>query len=299
MSEFEDFIDLLSWIEQPDVNVENVIETICESNNEGELLCDTLTADNDMMTDLWSSDDGELEGINQEFQNTFESFFAPFYNALSVFNAFSPYDYVFNFDTGAEDGDLIVQLSDDGLVEVDGLDFYEDEYGEVIVVDLSDVSSNVWNFAKTSKWTGKDIDLFVEYDEDSVVPNELWYFDPSFGEIVFDYELEGEYDPYDDKIMHVKDEFAFGEAIQWHDQVLGALSFVLLALILSKVVFFCTRSRSRRASDRRTPLLTVTVDKKDTTKDGETGSYVPPQISVVKKAVVTEKLDKKPYIVFI
>jgi len=305
MNEFEDLIDML-LIEQPDDTSETVVETFCETNDEGEVVCETITGDSviETITELQSSSDQEQDEINQGFPTIFDSYFAPIYSAFSFVNALNPYDFIFQLETGADDGDVLLELDVDGSVEDGDLDFYDDENVEQLYFmelgDASDVMSTVEN--------NGDIIFFLETDDDAIDPCEFGYFGPSNADVYLYSEADGEYDPYyygnyqydpyDNEIMYDQDEFEFGEVRRWQDQVLGELLFVVLALVLVKVVLFCKRSRSRPTSDRTTPLLTVAVEQQETA-DADTGSYIPPKATTVKKAVFAEKLGKEPYIVFI
>jgi len=305
MNEFEDLIDMLQ-IEQPDENSEMVIETICETNDEGELVCKTITGDNGVITELPSFSDQGQDEIDQEFQTMFDSYFAPIYSAFSFVNALNPYDFIFQIETGADDGEVVLELDVDGSGEDVAVDFYNDENVEqVYFMELGDAS----DFMSTIENNG-DVMFFLETDDDAIDPCEFGYFGPSDASVYFYYEADGEYDPYyvgnyaydpyDNEIMFDQDEFEYAEVTRWQDQVFGELVFVVLALVLAKIVLFCRRSRSRRTSDRTTPLLTVAVEQQEAT-DADTGSYVPPKATTAKKAVFAEaeKLDKEPYIVFI
>jgi len=239
MNEFEDLVDMLR-IEQPDENSEMVIETVCETNDEGEVVCETITGDNVLTTELELSSDQELNEIDQEFQTMFDRYFAPIYNALSLVNTLNPYDYIFEFERGADDGDVLLDLNVDASVEAGGADFYNDENVEqVYFMELNDASDFM-----TMENNGDGV-VLVEVDE---YPFEMYY------EWV---DGEFEYDPYDDEIIYDEDEYDFVEVSRWQEQVFGELLFVVLALVLARIVLFCRRSRSRRSSDRTTPLMTV------------------------------------------
>jgi len=305
MNEFEDLIDML-LIEQPGDTSETVIETICETNDDGEVVCETITGDNGVIgpiTELQSSSDQEQDEIEQVLPTMFDSYIAPIYSAFSFINALNPYDLIFQLETGADDADVLLELNVDGSVDDGALDFYDDETVEqVYFMELGD-ASDVMNTVENG-----DVIFILETDDDAIDPCEFGYFGPSNADVYFYSEAIGEYDPYyygnyqydqyDNEIMYDQDEFEFEEVSRWQDQVLGELVFVVLALVLVKVVLFCKRSRSRPASDRTTPLLTVAVEQQEST-DADTGSYIPPKATTVKKAVFAEKLDKEPYIVFI
>jgi len=286
MNEFEDFIDKLQF-EQPDVNSENAVEVICGYNEEGQLLCETSPAA-EVSSDSQSSSDNELEDVDQEFVKM-ESLFAPFTSILSMFDSFNPYNYISYDEPCHENAGQMVELAD-GVEEGD---YYIGDDG------LGDVGDSGYFYNLLDGFTGEDIEFYVEFDDDFKDLGMFGYAGVGNDDIVFYFDEENEYAPFDSDIMNVRDELAFGEAIEWQDQVFGALSFVVLALVLTKVVLFCTRSRSRTLRDQKTPLLTVSVEKQETTKGGETGSYVPPPESVMTKAVVAKKMEKGPYIVFI
>lgn len=299
MNGFEDFIDMLQF-EPLVVNSESTVEVICEYTENGELMCETATeADaGEVSSDFASSSDdsvidadNEVEDIDEELIEV-EGFFEPISNIFSMFDSFNPFNYV-SYDLPChEDADSMLEQSDSGLFEVEGDDYYDDDWVVISDTGYMNILDNLYGGAGAGYID--DSDLIVEYDEDVAGAGDFGYFD--FGNIFY---LESEYAPYDGEYMQVKDEVAFGEAIEWQDQVFGALSFVVLALVLTKVVLFCTRSRSRTVNDRKTPLLTVAVEKHETSEGGETGSYVPPKENVATKAVATEKMDKGPYIVFI
>jgi len=293
MNEFEDLIDML-LIEQPSDTSEIVIETVCETNDEGEVVCETITGDDGV--ELQSSSDQEQDEINQVFQTTFDSYFAPIYNAFSFVNALNPYDFIFQLETGANNSEVLLELNVDDSVEEGAVDFFDEEnidqlYFMEQLGDASDVMGTVEN--------NGDVIFLLETDDDAMDPCEFAYFGPSNADVYFYAETDGVYDSYYyDEIMYDQDEFEFEEVSRWQDQVFGQLVFVVLALVLIKVVLFCRRSRSSPADDRSTPLLTVSVEQQETT-DAVTGSYIPPKATTVKKAVVAEKLEKEPYIVFI
>jgi len=286
MNEFEDFIDKLQF-EELDVNSENAVEIICEYNEEGELLCET-TPEAEVSSDSQSSSDNELEDVDQEFLKM-ESLFAPFNGILSMFGSLNPYNYISYDEPCHGDAGQMVELAD----AVEEGDYYIGDDG------WGNFGDSAYFYNLLDGFTGDDIEFYMEFDDDIRDLGMFEYAGVDNDDIVFYFEDENQYTPFDSEIMHVRDELAFGEAIEWQDQVFGALSFVVLALVLTKVVLFCTRSRSGTLKDQKTPLLMVSVEKQETTKGGEKGSYVPPPESVMTKAVVAEKMEKGPYIVFI
>jgi len=293
MNEFEDLVDMLQ-IEQPDENSEMVIETICETNDEGEVVCETITGDSVVMSELQLPSDQERDEIDQELdqelQTMFDRYFAPIYDALSFVNVLNPYDYIFQVETSADDSDVLVELNVDAPIENGGVDFYDDEDVEqVYFMELSDASDVV----ATMENDGDGI-VFWEVEDIHAVPCSTadHYFTEDRGYDQY-YNGEYEYHPYDGK-----DELDFGDVTRWQEQVFGELVLVVLLFVLIKIVLFCRRSRSRQPSDRTTPLLTVAVEQQETT-DADTGSYTPPKATIVKKVISSEKLDKEPYIVFI
>lgn len=295
MNEFEDLIDMLQ-IEESDEHSDTITETICTTNDQGELICENISADNDTMTE-W---DVEVKEIKQEFLTMFDNLFLPIYNTFSIANALNQWDYIFPLEEGVEDDHRELEPYDDGVTEVAGVDLIDDldDHGNVeqdIFMDQVDVSDFI-EFVDTS---AGDL-VFLEDDVGTINHFQSWYFGPNHDEVFYYYDPEWEYDLYDgENEYRPYEEFAFGEVIRWQDQVYGALSFVLLALVLTKIVLFCTRSRYRRTNNQRTPLLTVTVEEQETVGGGDKGSYVPPKLDQVKKAVIVEKLEKEPHIVFI
>lgn len=276
--EFEDFIDELQF-KPLYVSAEVDVEAICGYSEEGELLCQTFTpADAENSKDLHSSSDGQ-EDVNEE-SLFLESLFTPLYKAVSMLNSYTPCGYMFN-QTAGEEVAPAVELGD--------VDIIED--GEFTVVDLGDLV----NFGDIETSAGPnynvlDFEVFVEFDENEAELDPLLYFDVSNEDIIV----------IDTDIIQLDEEFVgVPETIEWYDQVFGALSFVLIALILTRIVLLCRRSRFRRTDDRKTPLLTVTVEKQNTNEGEEIGSYVPPQQTAVEKEGVVEKFEREPYLVFI
>lgn len=278
--EFEDFIDELQF-KPLYISVESDVDAICGYNDEGELLCQTFSADAVNSADLHSSD--ATQDVNKE-SHFLEILITPLYNAISMLNSYTPCGYIFN-QTAGEEVAPAVELGDVDIIDYGG-GYYDDEF---IVVDLGDMP-NFANIERSAgpKYNVQEFEFFVEFDENEANLDPLLYFDVSNDDIIFI-----------DTDIQLEDEFVVPETIEWYDQVFGALSFVLIALILTKIVLFCRRSRFRTSDDRRTPLLTVTVKKQKTTEGEEIGSYVPPQHTAVEKAAVMEKCDREPYLVFI
>jgi len=291
-AEFEEFIDKLQF-EPLYVDTEVDFDAICGYNDKGELLCETVTTDKVVPTDAHSSSDDDLQGL--ELANV-GSFFKPLYNAFSILSSFNPYDYISyqnksvedeyisNQNKSVEDDGVKVDLTDDGVVEVSGFNLYGRDDGEVIVVDL-----NFTQISDLFKRVRADInDAVVKFDENNI----------NFGAADLSVKRDSEYAKSQVDKMQFNDEFAVGETIKWHEQAFGGFVFLIFLLFLAKFVQLHKRARPLRTNDRNTPLLTVTVEKQETTKDGETGSYVPPRCDT-KKSVDAEKLDTESYLVFI
>jgi len=277
-ADFEDFIDKLQF-EPLYVETEVDVDAICGYNDKGELLCETVTVNEVVPTDVQSSSEDDLQVF--ELVNV-GSLFQPFYDAFSILSSFNPYDYISNQNKSVEDDGA--KVADDAVIEVSGFNFYENDDDEVVVVDLN--SNEAADFFKRVR---SDLnDMLIELDEDTV----------NLGAADLSVERDDEYFQNKVDIMKFNDEFAAGETIKWHQQVFQGFVFLIFLLSLAKFVQLHKRARGLRSRNRNAPLLTVAIEKQETTKAGETGSYVPPKIDP-KKSKDAEKEDTEPYIIFI
>jgi len=266
-TDFEDFIDTLQF-EPLYVDTEVDVDTICGYTDTGDLLCETLTVNEVVPTDVDSSSEDDVK-----VSELINSLFQPFYDAFSTLSGFNPYNYVFYQNQGAED-DCGNHVAEDAIIEVSGFDFYEDDDGAIIKVDL--------NFTEAADFFNDFNNIVAALDDDT---ENLDAADLSVEE-------------YFQNNVDFDDEFAAGETIEWHQQVFQGFVFLIFLLSLAKFVQLHKRARALRTSDRNAPLLTVAIEKEETTKAGETGSYVPPR-SDLKKSADAEKEDTEPYIIFI
>lgn len=288
-AEFEDFIDKLQF-EPLYVDTEVDFDAICGYNDQGDLLCETVTTDEVVPTDVHSSSKDDLQVL--ELANV-GSIFNPLYNAFSILSSFNPYDYISYQNKSVEDDGVKVDVADHAVIELSGFNLYDRDDVEVIVVDL-----NFTQVGDLFKRVRSDFnDVIVKLDENTV----------NLGAADLSVERDSEYSQNQIDKMQLNDEFAVGETIKWHQQAFKGFVFLIFLLVLRKFVQLHKRARPLRTSDRNTPLLTVTVEKQETSKagemgsyvpPGETGSYVPPRCDT-KKNVDAEKLDTQPYLVFI